>query len=152
MASNRGCHSGRAATSSPCVGAFLAVLPWQLGRWSGGNARAAAGQLGESPTIRRSWTPERAAGLAERFLLGGRTAMPSRGSIFLRALSFAAVVAAILAVTAGPLFAMHRQTPFLVNLSDYPGGYSTQPGPPQGEPNHVYFQSASDLKNNGSTG
>src|SRR5438045_9187377 len=99
MASNRGCHSGRAATSSPGVGAFVAVLPWHLGRWSGGNARAAAGQLRESPAIRSSCTPDRAAGLAERFLLGGRTAMPSRATIFLRALSFAAVVAGILAVT-----------------------------------------------------
>jgi hypothetical protein len=77
--------------------------------------------------------------------------MPSRASISVRTLLFAAAVGGLFA-TARPLFAMHRQTPFLVDLSDYPGGFSTHPGPPQGEPNHVYFQSSSDLKNNGSSG
>src|SRR4029077_1573345 len=67
---------------------------------------------------------------------------------------FAPAVAVGLGVllVATPLLAMHRQTAFLVNLSKLPGGISTNPGPPQFEPNHVYFQSVSDLKHNCSTG
>src|SRR5689334_6304035 len=64
-----------------------------------------------------------------------------------------AVLVAALVLAAAPLLAMHRQTPFLVNLSNYPGGMSLNPGAPWGgEPNHVYFQSTSDLRHNGSTG
>src|SRR5437016_14333370 len=68
-----------------------------------------------------------------------------------RRLWLVAAVASVLLVPAS-LLAMHRQTPFLVALSNEPGGFSTNPGPPQGEPNHDYFQSSSDLKHNGSTG
>src|SRR6266446_3117598 len=63
-----------------------------------------------------------------------------------------AVAAASVLLAATSAYAMHRQTPFLVALSSEPGGFSTYPGPPQGEPTHDYFQSSSDLKHNGSTG
>src|ERR1051325_3653040 len=77
--------------------------------------------------------------------------MPRQASSALRA--FLCVAAATgLVLGSRPLLAMHRQTPFLVNLSDYPGGNSFNPAPPQGEPVLDYFQSTSDLKSNGSAG
>jgi hypothetical protein len=52
----------------------------------------------------------------------------------------------------GPAEAIHRETPFLVDMSDEPGGFSTDPGPARGLPTRVAFESTSDLMGNGSTG
>src|SRR5882724_10711192 len=61
-----------------------------------------------------------------------------------------AVLCAVLVASAA--YAMHRSTPFLVNLSNFPGGNSTNPGPSRLEPVRDPFESTSDLKHNGSSG
>ena len=53
---------------------------------------------------------------------------------------------------ASEVHAIHRSTPFLVNLSNEPGGNSTNPGPSRQEPTRDPFESTSDLKHNGSSG
>jgi Tol biopolymer transport system component len=71
---------------------------------------------------------------------------PRRGSTIALAVSLFALVTGL---PAG-VFAFHRDTPFLVPLSAYPGGDSQRPSSSRGEPKFVVFDSSSDLMGNGS--
>src|SRR6266403_2364969 len=65
---------------------------------------------------------------------------------------FQAIVVFCVVLIASAVHAIHRTTPFLVNLSNGPGGSSVTPGPSRGAPIRTAFDSVSDLKHNGSTG
>src|SRR5262245_32060165 len=67
-----------------------------------------------------------------------------------RIVQLSAVIGAVLA--ARPLLAIHRETPFIYDLSNHPGGFSRNVGPSRGEPLRDSFESISDLKNVGSVG
>src|SRR5437870_7620036 len=158
--------TGPDTEGDPCERAFLAGLPRGVGRWSGGgaspdpSARAAKPPTAAISQARAEADRAPAGGMVSAFLAGpsgaGRRIAcardhSSRMHPFTRPSSAAAgntrralrVVAAIvvgLLATPNPVRAIHRSTPFLVRLSNYPGGNSSHPSA-RGEPGQVAFES-----------